>query len=179
MGNRNSAANATQAQEKQQTNDENSPSSDTSGVYLNQNFQEEIVQTFQSKAIQNQFELFQAKMITSHNEAMSQDDQRRHALQRELTKWREHNTQVQSSFDERMDTVRAKFSDTEVGLRYDLGKMEDTMKNKVPKFGNTENACIDTRVELAKCYNGVDDVRKCDGFVEALERCANQAVISS
>ena len=72
-------------------------------------------------------------MITSHNEAMSQDDQRRHALQRELTKWREHNTQVQSSFDERMDTVRAKFSDTEVGLRYDLGKMEDTMKNKVPK----------------------------------------------
>ena len=39
MGNRNSAANATQAQEKQQTNDENSPSSDTSGVYLNQNFQ--------------------------------------------------------------------------------------------------------------------------------------------
>merc|ERR1740124_1533657 len=63
--------------------------------------------------------------------------------------------------------------------RYDLGKMEDTMKNKVPKFGNPENACIDTRVELAKCYNGVDDVRKCDGFVEALERCANQAVISS
>jgi len=47
------------------------------------------------------------------------------------------------------------------------------------QFGNTENACIDTRVELAKCYNGVDDVRKCDGFVEALERCANQAVISS
>lgn len=72
-------------------------------------------------------------MISSHNETISQDDQRRHALHRELTKWRDHNAQVQSSLDERMDAARAKFSDTEVGLRYDLGKMEETIKNKVPK----------------------------------------------
>jgi len=176
MGNKNSAA---QAQETQQSDDENSPSSNKSGVYLAQPFQEELVQTFQSKAIQNQFELFQAKMISSHNETISQDDQRRHALHRELTKWRDHNAQVQSSLDERMDAARAKFSDTEVGLRYDLGKMEETIKNKVPKFGNTANACLDSRAELTRCYNGVNDVRKCDGFVEAYERCAKQTVMSS
>lgn len=179
MGNKNSVANTSQEQETQQHNDQNNRSSDISGVFLAQNFQEEIVQTFQSKAIQKEFELFQAKMITSHNETVSRDDQQRQVLQRDLNTWREGNAQMQTSLDERIDAVRAKFSDTEVGFKYDLGKMEETMKKKARKLGNTENACINSRNELARCFNEVKDVRICDGFVEALERCAQKMVTSS
>ena len=120
----------------------------------------------------------QSNIITSHNQRLTQHQERRLNLAKELNQWRQHNQQVQSSLDSKIEDLRAKFSDEEASIRFDVGKLEKKLQN-VPKFGSTNNACIQLRMEVASCLKDSKDSRSCNGFVEALERCTKQTVVSS
>jgi len=80
--------------------------------------------------------------------------------------------------DDRVDALNAKFSDLQAAVRYDVGKLENKVGN-VPKFGKGDQ-CLDVRGALVRCYKEQEkgDVRKCDGIMDAMERCVKQAVIA-
>jgi len=174
MGNRNS----THVAKENKNAAEDTPAENNSGVFLTQDFQSDIIQAFQSKTLQQQFQKLQTNILTSYNESISEDELRREKLQRDLIKWRDENTHVHKQLNERMDDIRAKFSDMEVSLRYDLGKIEEK-KNIAPKFETDGKTCLNERVELTNCYKEVDDLLKCDGFIEGFERCIKKTVMST
>jgi hypothetical protein len=136
----------------------------------------EIVNSFQSEVLQTQWEKLQAKILTNHNERVTQAEARNAAVEEELTKWRNHNEVVQNSLDQKIDELKAKFADSSVAIAYDVGKLEEKIGNS-PKFGSNE-ACSDVRISLTSCYNGTDDIRKCDEIVKAMERCAKQTIMA-
>lgn len=140
-------------------------------------FPADIVQSFQSEALKTQWEKLQAKILMNHKDRITQDQVRKAQVQEELSQWRKHNDAVHASLDQKLDDLRAKFSDAQVAVSYDVGKLEQRLE-KVPKFGGKDGACLDVRMALVNCFKGVEDVRECDDVLYAMERCVKQTVIA-
>lgn len=140
-------------------------------------FSADIVQSFQSEALKTQWEKLQAKILMNHKDRITQDQVRKAQVQEELSQWRKHNDAVHASLDQKLDDLRAKFSDAQVAVSYDVGKLEQRLE-KVPKFGGKDGACLDVRMALVNCFKGVEDVRECDDVLYAMERCVKQTVIA-
>jgi hypothetical protein len=140
-------------------------------------FPAEIVQSFQSEALKTQWEKLQAKILLNHKDRITQDEVRKAQVQEEIRQWRKHNDAVHEALDRKLDELRAKFSDSQVAVSYDVGKLEEKL-GKVPKFGGKDTACLDVRMALVNCLKDVTDVRECDGVLQVVERCVKQTVIA-
>lgn len=182
MGNRNSTSIGSSSQpqiiSKEEPLDESITTVTSSGVFLSNQLQADIVQSFQSEALQTQWEKLQAKILTNHRERITQDEIRKAQVQEEIQKWRKHNDAVHASLDQKLDELRAKFTDAKVAITYDVEKLEGKL-GKVPKFGGTDGACLDVRMAVSNCFKGEKDVRQCDDVLGVLENCVKKTVTAS
>ena len=133
---------------------------------------------FQSKHLQEEWENQQRAILAARSERIAQDEQRRQGLENELNLFRARNAETQSKLDGKIDAARLRFADLEVALKYDIDAMEKKHLGKGPKAeGVQSQPCVGLRTDLAACFKETDDVRKCDGYVEALERCVKKEVV--
>jgi hypothetical protein len=147
----------------------------------------EIVNAFQSSALQTQWEKLQTSIITSHNERITDTNTHLTHIQNEITQWRTHNNAVQSTLDEKLDSLNSKFADKQVEVGYDVQQLEKRI-GKVPVFGEERGTgvCLEERMGLIDCYNrnkskrgnGNGNGNVCDEIVKAMERCAKKAVMA-
>ena len=138
----------------------------------------EILQTFQSQALQTEWEKVQTKILTNQQQRVEEDDVRKVRLEENLTKWRAQNEAVQKTLDDKIASCRQAFNDAQTAMQVDLTDMEGQM-NKVPKFGGGDDACFEFRKSLTNCYKEASDGRKCDDLVNAMEMCVKKTVMSS
>mmetsp|Transcript_17276 Transcript_17276/g.21111 ORF Transcript_17276/g.21111 Transcript_17276/m.21111 type:complete len:170 (+) Transcript_17276:68-577(+) len=169
MGNKNSTTS--------NLNDSSETSVIESGVVLSQSLQAEIVQQFENENMQKTWSNIQKGIIDENNTRTLQDKLHSAEVEQALNRWRADNKHVQSQLDDKIDLLRGKFRDLEVSIRYDVEKFESKF-DQVPKFGGND-ACIDARGGLMACYKNNSDIRKCDVFVQAMENCTKQTIISS
>ncbi|GFH48220.1 hypothetical protein CTEN210_04696 [Chaetoceros tenuissimus] len=151
-----------------------------SGVFLANELQTEIVNAFQTSNLQAEWEKLQTKIITSHNERVITAAEHIGQIQNELAQWRQHNEEVQSSLNNTLDSLNAKFADKEVELQFNVDQLEKRI-GSVPVFGQEKGTgmCLDERTKLMNCYsNKSGDIRDCDDIVKAMERCTKKAVVS-
>jgi len=151
-----------------------------SGVFLANELQTEIVNAFQTSNLQAEWEKLQTKIITSHNERVITAAEHIGQIQNELSQWRQHNEEVQSSLNNSLDSLNAKFADKEVELQFNVDQLEKRI-GSVPVFGQEKGTgmCLDERTKLMNCYsNKSGDIRDCDDIVKAMERCTKKAVVS-
>lgn len=132
--------------------------------------------SFQSEVLKTQWEKMQARILTNHEDRVTQIEARNVHVEEELTKWRNHNEKVQNLLDQKREELKSKFEDSAFAIEHDVGKLEKKIGNS-PKFGGDE-ACSEIRISLASCYKGTDDVRKCDEIVKAMERCAKKTIMA-
>lgn len=140
----------------------------------------EIVNAFQTSNLQAEWEKLQTKIITSHNERVITAAEHIGQIQNELSQWRQHNEEVQSSLNNSLDSLNAKFADKEVELQFNVDQLEKRI-GSVPVFGQEKGTgmCLDERTKLMNCYsNKSGDIRDCDDIVKAMERCTKKAVVS-
>ena len=146
----------------------------------------EIVNAFQSSALQTQWEKLQTSIITSHNERVTTTNEQIAHIQNELAQWRQHNSAVQSTLDDKLDSLNSSFADKEVEVGYNVQQLEKRVGN-VPVFGEEKGTgvCLEERMGLVNCFkssrsdNAKSDAwNGCEEMVEAMERCTKKAVIS-
>mmetsp|Transcript_13694 Transcript_13694/g.28198 ORF Transcript_13694/g.28198 Transcript_13694/m.28198 type:complete len:178 (-) Transcript_13694:206-739(-) len=176
MGNRASSQKQPEAGTADARNDDQS-ATEESGVYLSKDFQEKVLKDFQSKVLKEEWESRQRNIMIASNERIARDEQRKAELDQKLEVWKDHNTNVHAQLDSKVDSLKARFTDLEVELRYDVSRLESTSLGLGPKFGRGE-ACVSARADLAACLKETDDFMKCDRFIDILEHCTKKTVMS-
>ena len=94
------------------------------------------------------------------------------AATKQLEAWASRNTEL----DNRIEDLRAQFSDGKVALEYDAKNVAEVLgKNQAWK---KEMPCLGQRAHWIDCQKKYAlDSRPCDAYVDALEKCVNEAVI--
>jgi len=150
------------------------------GVFLTKNLQNELVQSFQSKVMNELWEERLSETIQRSNERMEDDRRRRESLDTMVKKHRLMNAKIHNSLDSDVDSLRAKFADSVVEFRFDAGSIEGRLGPGPMTGGAVENIkgvppCSEERIDLTRCQKG--GAYNCDGFIQLLERCATSTVI--
>ena len=84
----------------------------------------------------------------------------------------------QPELDAKVDSANARFADLQVELQYEVDRVEKKVGQGGPKGADGAAApCVALRANLAACFREADDVRKCDGYIDALERCVKVEVV--
>lgn len=174
MGNKNSSP-----QNNSNNSDLNVSAESTSGVFLSDQLQADLVSSFQSSILQQQWNLLQTDILSRRNERLSKEVDRKVQVEEELMKWRAQNEQLQANLDDSMDTLKAKFNDLAVSMQYDTNKLVNSIGKSMNKKGKAQDSCVDIRSALVSCCKQVQDLRKCDAEVAALEQCVKNVVMSS
>ena len=135
------------------------------------------MEDFQSTHLKEEWENRQRAILAARSERIAKDEERRAGLEAELNLFRARNADTQSKLDARIDAASARFADLEVEMKYDIDRLEKKIGSG-PKITDGKAApCLTLRSDLASCFREADDVRKCDGFMEALERCVRMEVV--
>ena len=138
-----------------------------------------VMNEFQSKHLKEEWEKRQRAILASRNKRIAEDERRRVGLEQELNVFRAQNADVQAKLDAKIDSASARFADLQVELRYEADRVEKKLGQGGPRgaAGGAAPPCVELRSELAACFREADDVRRCDGYVEALERCVKVEVV--
>mmetsp|Transcript_8043 Transcript_8043/g.10045 ORF Transcript_8043/g.10045 Transcript_8043/m.10045 type:complete len:170 (-) Transcript_8043:844-1353(-) len=145
-------------------------------VILADDLQAEIVNAFQNKNVQLKWQNLQAQILANSENRVAKEELRKLHIDNEIEKWRTMNDAQQQALDDKVDSLRAQFADTEAALTFDVNKMEKKFQS-VPKFGSGDS-CLNTRNDLVSCYKSKADIRQCDAFAQAMELCTKQTVMS-
>ena len=139
-----------------------------------------VMNEFQSKHLKEEWEKRQRAILASRNERIAEDERRRVGLEQELSMFRAQNADVQAKLDAKIDSASSRFADLQVELQYEVDRVEKKLGQGGPKgAGGAAAPCVELRSELAACFREVADVRRCDGYVEALERCVKVEVVKA
>ena len=137
-----------------------------------------VMNDFQSKHLKEEWENRQRAILASRNERIAEDERRRVGLEQELNVFRARNAETQAKLDAKVDSANARFADLQVELQYEVDRVEKKVGQGGPKGADGAAApCVTLRADLAACFREADDVRKCDGYIEALERCVKVEVV--
>jgi hypothetical protein len=153
-----------------------SSSSSSSGVFLSEALQADVVSSFQSSVLQQQWQSLQSDIIKRHHSREAMENARKDQVEEELLKWRAQNHKIQTHLDDSIDSLNAKFNDLTVELEFNTNKLLRTIQGDNKKT-QSKDACVDIRSALVTCYNQVQDMRKCDDVVVTLEQCVKNAII--
>lgn len=146
-------------------------------IFASQHDVAKVMNEFQSKHLKEEWEKRQRAILASRNERIAEDERRRVGLEQELNVFRAQNADVQSKLDAKIDSASARFADLQVELQYEADRVEKKLGQSGPKGAGGAAPCVEVRSELAACFREANDVRRCDGYVEALERCVKVEVV--
>ena len=137
-----------------------------------------VMSDFQSKHLKEEWENRQRSILASRNKRIAEDERRRIGLEHELNVFRARNAETQAKLDAKIDSSSARFADLEVELQFEVDRVEKKVGQGGPKGADGAVApCVALRADLASCFREADDVRKCDGYIEAMERCVKVEVV--
>mmetsp|Transcript_22005 Transcript_22005/g.47956 ORF Transcript_22005/g.47956 Transcript_22005/m.47956 type:complete len:167 (-) Transcript_22005:125-625(-) len=148
-------------------------------IFLSEDLQSKVMADFQSAHLKEEWENRQRAILAARSERIAEDERRRAGLEAELKLFRVRNAETQAKLDAKIDDASARFADLQIELKYDVDRLEKKLGSG-PKVKGSDDAaapCLTLRSDLAACFRDADDVRKCDGFVEALERCVRMEVV--
>jgi hypothetical protein len=154
-----------------------SSDSSSSGVFLSEALQADVVNSFQSSVLQQQWQSLQSDIMKRHYSREATENARKDQVEEELLKWRAQNNQIQTHLDDSIDSLNAKFNDLSVEMQFNTDKLLNTIVPKDDKKTQAKDACVDVRTALVTCYNQVQDIRKCDDVVATLEQCVKNTII--
>lgn len=153
-----------------------SPSS-ASGVFLSEALQADVVNSFQSSILQQQWESLQSDILQRHSSREASEHARKEQVEEELLKWRAQNQKIQTYLDDSIDALNAKFNDCSVEMQFNTDKLLKRIQGDNKATRQAKDACVDIRTALVTCYNQVQDIRKCDDVVVTLEQCVKHAIL--
>ena len=138
-----------------------------------------VMNDFQSKHLKEEWENRQRAILASRNERIAEDERRRVGLEQELNVFRARNAETQAKLDAKIDSASARFADLQVELQYEVDRVEKKVGQGGPKGADgAATPCVSLRADLAACFREADDVRKCDEYIDALERCVKVEVVN-
>mmetsp|Transcript_6815 Transcript_6815/g.9821 ORF Transcript_6815/g.9821 Transcript_6815/m.9821 type:complete len:175 (+) Transcript_6815:52-576(+) len=146
-----------------------------SGVFLAQEFQQELIHSFETKILKEQWNKRQSEILKSTNARTAAETQRRLRFESEYNQWKKQNSETHSNLDKDIDEFRARFADAAASLKWDVGKLESKAGKSV-QFGK-DNACVNARIDVAECLREENDVRKCNEILKIMENCTKQNVV--
>jgi DNA mismatch repair ATPase MutS len=100
---------------------------------------DELMGNFQSKILQTEWEKHQQSILTAAQKRKAVEEQWQSEFEQKLQRWRQRNEVIQSQLDQKLDDLRAKYSDYAAEIKWDVQKIEDKEKDKV---GNNQNELI-------------------------------------
>lgn len=163
--------------DNESNNELSSSDSSSSGVFLSEALQADVVNSFQSSVLQQQWQSLQSDIIKRHYSREANENARKDQVEEELLKWRAQNNQIQTHLDDSIDSLNAKFNDLSVEMQFNTDKLLNTIVPNHDKKTQAKDACVDVRTALVTCYNQVQDIRKCDDVVATLEQCVKNTII--
>jgi len=87
------------------------------------------MKSFQSKILQNEWEKYQKSILTAAQQRVASEEQWQSEFRQKRQRWRERNDGIQTQLDQKLDDIRAKYSDYSAEIRWDLQKIEDRERN--------------------------------------------------
>ena len=98
---------------------------------------DELMATFKSKILQVEWEKHQKSMMNSAQQRLASEEKWQSEFRQKLQRWKERNDTIQTQLDQKLDDLRARYSDYSAEIRWDLQKMEDREKNINIQVRNT------------------------------------------
>jgi hypothetical protein len=110
--------------------------------------------------------------MTQRDRRVAETSARLQASSKQLEAWRERISELDNSIEQ----AKAKFTDEKVALAYDTRNVEQILSENQP--WQKEMPCLGQRAHWIDCQKKYAlDSRPCDAYVDALERCVNEAVL--
>mmetsp|Transcript_9290 Transcript_9290/g.10270 ORF Transcript_9290/g.10270 Transcript_9290/m.10270 type:complete len:174 (-) Transcript_9290:81-602(-) len=150
----------------------------TSGFFLADGLQSKIMQEFQSKLLQDEWEKHQKYVIAKGNKRRLEEFQTKEYIVQKLNEFRPQNDLQQSQLDQRIDELRAKFSDITTASKFDAARLHERMTSQKIFAGETPCLIDRTNVTLCLSENHGKESNKCNDFITALENCAQRTIVT-
>jgi hypothetical protein len=126
--------------------------------------------------LKEEWEKHQKFLLARGNKRRLEEFETKNALDQRLETFRQQDSIRQSQLDERIDGLRAKFSDLSTAMEFDANRMDQKLSSMNFKKEN-EAPCLESRTNIAMCLS--DKSRSnCDAFMQALEKCVGDTVVN-
>mmetsp|Transcript_15030 Transcript_15030/g.31532 ORF Transcript_15030/g.31532 Transcript_15030/m.31532 type:complete len:167 (-) Transcript_15030:407-907(-) len=165
MGNRSSSPSNTSQEEEP-----------GSGVYLTKDLQVQINNDFESHILNTEWNKYRSLFLQRHQERATSESLRQAEMQQKIEELGRQAKLVNDKLDETIDAIKSKMVDLQVEVDYDVKRLSDKFEGDVPP---SEGKCLDTRAELARCYNTLSDSKECQVFAQKLEKCVTELLAAS
>ena len=159
----------------QSSSREAAPVEDEARIKLSPDLAQKIARDFQNEELQSAWKTVQVSILDRRSERdrhVAEVSARLQAATQKMEAWKAQNAEL----DNKIEDLRAKFSDGKVALDYDARNMADLLKEHQP--WKKEMPCLGQRAHWIDCQKKYAlDSRPCDAYVDALERCVNETVV--
>ena len=138
---------------------------------------EKIAKDLQNEEIQKAWKSVQVSVL-ERREARDRHVEETAAKLQESAKRMEAWAARNAELDNRIEDLRAKFSDGRVALNYDAKNVAEIIRQN--QSWKKEMPCLGQRAHWIDCQKKYAlDSRPCDAYVDALERCVKEAVVTN
>ncbi|KAL7461763.1 hypothetical protein ACHAXS_002169, partial [Conticribra weissflogii] len=136
----------------------------------------QINNDFESYILNTEWNKYRSLFLHRHQERATSDSLRQAEMQQKIEELEKQAKMVHEQLDEAIDGIKSKIVDLQVEVDYDVKRLSEKFEGGVPP---SEGKCLDTRAELARCYNTLSDSKECHVFAQKLEKCVTEALASS
>ena len=85
--------------------------------------------TFQSKILQMEWEKHQTSILNAAQQRLASEEKWLSDFQQKLQRWKQRNESTHAQLDQKLDDLRARYSDNAAIINWDMQKIEDKEKN--------------------------------------------------